>query len=109
MSIKQTFERLDHFSDYLDYRLDIMANNPNRWLKTGYYQLPTFEYYLDNCVNDNGGKYDFTQRRYKSHTQTLNPIRIEFEPRGKQLTRHYTYSMWMGTPFNFKEIIDEKH
>lgn len=107
MSIEQIFERLDHLSDYLDHRLDIIANNPNRWLKTGYYQLPTFDRYMEHCVNNSGGKYDFTKRRYKSHSQTLEPIRIEYQPREKGLSRYYTYSMWMGTPFNFNmKIID---
>ena len=105
MNIKQIFERLDHFSDYLDYRIDIIANNPNRWLNSSPYQLPEFEYYLKNCVNDKGGKYDFTQRRYKSYEQVLEPVRVQYQPRTKQLTRHYTYSMWMGTPFNFEQIL----
>ena len=104
MSIEQIFKRLDHFSNYLDHRIDIIANNPNRWLKTGFYQLPTFEYYLENCVNDKGGAYDFTERRYKSHTQTLESVRIEHQPRTKELKRYFRYSMWMSTPFNFKEI-----
>lgn len=106
MNIQQAFDRLDHFTDYLDYRIDIIANNPNRWLKTGYYQLPTFEYYLKNCVNDKGGAYDFTRNNYKSHSQYIEPIRIEYQPREKGLSRHYTYSMWMGTPFNFNRILD---
>ena len=58
-------EQIAHFNDYLKYRIDIISNDIPRWLlKNTKYQLPTFEYYLQNCVIDKGGKYDFTKRNY---------------------------------------------
>ena len=81
-------QRFNNLIDFLDYRVDIIANNPNRWLysfankerPTSYHNLPTFEYYLKNCVIDKGGKYDFTKRLHN-------------------------ISYWMGTPFNFKTVV----
>jgi hypothetical protein len=98
-------ERLQHFKDYLSYRLDIIANSPNRWLGSSYNELPTFDYYLEHCVNDKGGKYDFTKRLYRTNKQTIDRVIVEYLPRSNVLTRHFTYSFWMGTPFNYNEII----
>jgi hypothetical protein len=75
-------EKLNHLPNYIYHIADLKAQNPDRWIN-GYYEngrrklspynLPTFEYYLNNCVVDKGGKYDFTKRNYKSEK-----IKIEY-------------------------------
>lgn len=102
MSISEIFERLDYFEDYLAIRIDIISNYPSRWLGPSYNELPLFEYYLKNVINDVAGPYDFTVRRYKSVKQTLTRINVEFESKGCELSRYMSYSRWMGTPFNFQ-------
>jgi len=98
------------FLEYLSYRIDIIANDPNRWLgdKTKF-QLPTFEYYLNNCVNDKNGKYDFTKQSYFTPMQVLKPISFKtqssIQMQSKTLNRFIKHSYWMGTPFNYSEII----
>ena len=104
---------LSHISDWIAIRLELMANEPRRWLgydhngrwfKNAYYQLPTFEYYMKNCVDDKGGKYDFTMRRYSSHRETIKPMSeqgfTDEKGGGSRILRHAIY---MGTPFNFIE------
>ena len=109
---------LDHFHNWYNLRLDIIFQNPERWgsfykkdgyYNNSYYNLPTFEYYKKHCVEDKGGAYDFTVRSYRTPKQTIPLIaevkfqKIVFEP--KELKHYYEYSDWMGTAFNFKQII----
>lgn len=96
---------LTSLSDWIAIRVELMANHPVRWLGTNaYYSLPTFDYYLANCVNDKGGKYDFTQRLYSTHLETIRPIKMQgFNDANGGAKRILRYSYWMGTPFNFKE------
>jgi len=109
--------KLNHLSDYIKYRIDIVCQDPKRWLLTksndGYcnlqhYNLPSFEYYLKNCVSDKGGNYDFTITRYKTPKQKLSPIRTanftSIITKNQAYERWFEYSQWMGTPFNFKLI-----
>lgn len=100
MTLGEIYERLDHFENYLSIRIDIIAEQPNRWLGHSINQLPTFEYYLKNCVHDKGGAYDFIANRY---TFIMKPrIRIDQKIRlSKKIKLSYSY--WMSTPFNFKE------
>jgi hypothetical protein len=99
-------EQLQHLKDYLKIRTELMIANPKRWLNSNaYYQLPSFEYYMKHCVLDRGGAYDFTIRHLRSpytkyqYKDFCQNIDIE----NGSITR---YSVWMGTPFNFKtEII----
>ena len=97
-------ERINHFKEYLKYRLDIIGNNPNWWLGKAKYQLPTFEYYLQNCINDKGGKYDFTKRQYRSPIcQKDLIVSNAYIERNINIIFKTNYSYWMGTPFNFKD------
>ncbi len=104
---------LSNVSDWIAIRLELMTNEPRRWVgfehkgnwfKNAYYQLPTFDYYMQNCVNDKGGKYDFTKRRYCSHRETIKPMSergfTDEKGGGSRILRH---SIYMGTHFNFKE------
>jgi len=106
-------ERAEYFTEYLGVRLDIICNNPGRWLDTAYYQLPTFEYYLNNVIYDKGGKYDFTQRLYNSYATSTDIIHDDRKWGLKMLGQKTAYkyiksSCWMGTEFNFKECIEIK-
>ena len=94
-----TNERLYHLNDYLGFRIDIIAEQPKRWLGGSYYQLPTFEYYLVNCVDDKGGSYDFTRNNYKYTTSPRMCI-DGVDRFNAEIILSYSY--WMGTPFNFK-------
>lgn len=102
-------DKHSYFKDYLAVRNDIIADNPFWWLGTAKYQLPTFEYYVKNCIEDKGGKYDFTQRNYSTYAQVLEPIEnsqnTSVRMNNGKLYRFVTYSMWMGSPFNYKEEI----
>jgi hypothetical protein len=104
------YENIEHYKDYLKLRIDIIANNPNRWLGNSKMQLPTFEYYLKNCVNDKGGKYDFTKRNYSTPSQVLEPISFhsqnKYAMNSKRLYRNIIHSMWMGTPFNYETVVE---
>jgi hypothetical protein len=108
-ALDQIFENLEHLKDYLNYRTDIVVNDANRWMGTSKNQLPTFEYYLKNCVYDSGGKYDFTVRRYSTPAQVLEPITFHSQNKhlmnSKRMYRFIVYSMWMGTGFNYKTVI----
>lgn len=55
-------DELRHYSDWLGIRIELSLRHPTRFLQ-GYYQLPTFDYYIKNCVLDKGGGYDFTRSR----------------------------------------------
>jgi hypothetical protein len=109
-TLQQVLEELEHYKDYSKFRVDIIANNPNRWLSTGRLQLPNFEYYLKHCVNDKGGKYDFTKRNYSTPAQVLDPISFHSQSKyamnSTRLYRSIVHSMWMGTPFNYKTVIN---
>lgn len=104
------YEDMNHYKEYLKLRIDIIANAPNRWLVNSKMQLPTFDYYLKNCVNDKGGKYDFTVRRYSTPSQVLEPISFhsqnKYAMNSKRLYRRITYSIWMGTAFNYETVVE---
>ena len=104
------YEDMDHYKEYLKLRIDIIANDPNRWLGNSKMQLPTFDYYLKNCVNDKGGKYDFTVRRYSTPAQVLEPISFhsqnKYAMNSKRLYRSIIHSMWMGTAFNYETVVE---
>ena len=108
-TLEGIYERLDHYKNYLVYRCDIIANDPNRWLGSAINQLPSFEYYLKNCVEDKGGKYDFTVRRYSTPAQTLEPITFhsqnKYQMKSIRLHRTISYSLWMGTAFNYETTV----
>jgi len=96
---------LDNLQEYLNHRIDIMCNNPKLWIKQPQL-LPTFDYYVKNCIEDKGGKYDFTVRRYVKEVNKYKPsmscnfINVIHElPEVNTITKH---SYWMSTPFNFK-------
>ena len=103
------YENIEHYKQYLKLRIDIIANDPNRWLGNSKMQLPTFEYYLKNCVNDKGGKYDFTKRNYSTPAQVLEPISFhsqnKYAMNSKRLYRSIIHSMWMGTAFITKRLL----
>lgn len=101
-------EQIVHFKDYLKYRIDIISNDIPRWLlKNTKYQLPNFEYYLQNCVIDKGGKYDFTKRNY-GNSMDVKELKIKDSiiDRTKKVTLKTTFSMWMGTPFNYEDVVE---
>jgi hypothetical protein len=110
--INYIYKRIHYYKKYLRYRCDIIANDPKRWLGVSKLELPSFDYYLKNCVEDKGGKYDFTVRRYSTPTQHLNPISFnsqnKYQMDSKILYRNITHSMWMATAFNYKTIIKTK-
>lgn len=104
-------DKFNHLKDYIKFRIDIVSNNPDWWLGMARNELPTFDYYLKNCVEDKAGKYDFTKRMFKTCTMQMPIIKdtmeiIEFIQ--KKTTTRIEFSIWMGTPFNFKEIITTK-
>lgn len=103
------YENIEYYKDYLKLRIDIIANDPNRWLGNSKMQLPTFEYYIKNCVKDKGGKYDFTKRNYSTPAQVLEPINFhsqnKYAMNSKSLYRSIIHSMWMGTAFNYKTVV----
>ena len=104
---------LNHISNWIAIRLELMTNEPNRWVgfehkgqwfDNAYNQLPTFQEYLTNCVNDNGGKYDFTKRCYSTHMETIQPMSSLGQcDKAGGANRTLRYSCYMGTPFNYSE------
>ena len=104
-------EKLNHLSEFLQYRTDIVCNNPDYWLSgtQGNY-LPTFEYYIQNCVLDKGGAYDFTKRRYKTHAEVIIPITHSDKPQMNQCQKKVfssvEFSRWHFTAFNFKQKVE---
>ena len=102
-------KQLDDLSEYLSVRIDIVSNDLKKWLYQTPNQLPSFNYFVKNCINDKGGCYDFTVRRYSTPKQVLTPIQhVEFIDRpteSKPLIRFLKHSYWMGTPFNYEQII----
>jgi len=107
MSVEENFK---HLSEYLEYWIDIRFNEPKAWEGSRLNSLPTFEYYLKNCVQDKGGKYDFTVPRYSSQSQLLRQINVDYKPLIEvcNLKRRVLYSYWMGTAFNFHEVIERE-
>ena len=94
--------------DYIRVRTDIISNNADWWLNYAKNELPTIEEYYERCVKDKGGKYDFTVRRYKTHSRQLPKIeRVQYKLRLKNtdVRRYIEYSIYRNTPFNFKEVI----
>lgn len=106
--MNKAFIELDNISKWIAVIIDITANDPKRWLGMSKPQLPTFEYFKQNVINDPGGKYDFTVRRYSTPAQTLLPIdRVHFQYRitgSTKYQRSIKYSYWKGTPFNYLEM-----
>lgn len=106
----EIIKQLDLFKQYQKFKIEIIASDPKRWcLSSAKYELPTFEYYLENCIKNKGGKYDFTIRRYKTHLESLPKINSvlydKLFEKQKNITRKIEFSIWMGTPFNFNEKI----
>lgn len=101
-------EQIEHFKDYLKFRIDIISNNPKRWLfSSSKYQLPTFEYYLKKCVIDKGGNYDFTKRNYgRSMDVREFKIKNSIIDRTKKVSLKTKFSTWMGTPFNYEDVVE---
>lgn len=112
-------EKLKHLRDYINFRIEIIADNPDRWLGyrfkdhwywNAHYSLPTFDEYLENCVINKGGPYDFTKRRYESLPVYCDPVtycaHMHRNTGSKKIRRCVKYAMYMGTPFNFKEIVE---
>lgn len=101
-------EKIEHLADWVSIRADIRANDFSKWSGNMHNQLPSFEYYIKNCVIDKGGKYDFTKRTYGNNGAVLESInypKIEFEVRAVKdfsIEKRVRYSNWMGTPFNIK-------
>lgn len=110
-----TDEKLNHLSDFLQYNTDIICNNPDYWM-SGFHKnyLPTFDYYLKNCVLDKEGPYDYTKRKYSSHSQVLIPTidyangrkRTQMKLCQRKIYSTVKYSYWKGTPFNYKQVIE---
>jgi len=104
--LEKILDKYSHFGDYLKHRMDILGNDFHSWQGSRKFQLPTFEYYYQNCVLDKGGKYDFTQRNYKSYTDSKElKVKDSIVDKAKKVSFQLKYSIWMGTPFNFKEEI----
>ena len=114
MELTEINNRLEALKDHIAIRLDIIGQDPKRWLGYNRPQLPEFGYYYKNCVLDKGGKYDFTVRRYKSHSQTvqteevtwINQNYIQGKSKKHKIYVTVEYSIWMSTPFNFKEKVE---
>ena len=98
-------KELINLETYLNHRIDIIYNNPSWWLRN-LELLPTFEYHKVNCIEDKGGKYDYTVRRYVKERNiykpsgecNFTPVKHELKT-VKSIVKH---SYWMGTPFNFE-------
>ena len=71
--------------------------------------LPSFDYYLQNCVIDKGGNYDFTVRRYKTHFEKTKNINHTDKPLMNKVQKcvlvGVEFSRWHFTPFNYKQIV----
>jgi len=93
-----------HYSDYLKVKLQIQMADLDRWLLSySKYELPTFEYYITYCVIDKGGRYDFTVRRYGNEERKSEAwFRNASVHQKVNIDVVLKYSMYMGTPFNFK-------
>jgi hypothetical protein len=91
----------------LKFRIDIISNDIPRWLlSNSKYQLPSFDYYLENCVKNKGGNYDFTIRRYKTHLSAKqHNVSNASLKRSVNVNCFSEHSIWMGTPFNFKDTV----
>jgi len=109
MSVQNQFsitELSNHFIDYLGYRLDIISNNPRWWLGKPKYNLPTFENYLQNCVLDKNGCYDFTKRNYLSQREEISfTTKNSIIKQETKIQIQIRYSIYMGTPFNFEKQV----
>lgn len=103
------------FPEYLFWRASIIAGDPDRWTHSRMkYQLPSFEYYLKNCIFNAGGYSDFRVRRW-GKSNFLQTVKLPYcrpyygiDYEEKTIGRTKIYSMWMGTMFNFEEIITIK-
>lgn len=72
------------------------TNDTTKWLFNNTNQLPTFEYYLQNCVIDKGGKYDFTKRNYGNMMDVKElKIKNSIIDRTKKVTLITKHSMWI--------------
>jgi len=100
-----TTDKLIHLRDYLNHRLDIIYSDFSSWQGLRKHNLPTFDYYMENCVEDKGGAYDFTVRRYWKNdtlTEDTNVLHESRDFKSTKVVRKTSYSIWMGTPFNYK-------
>ena len=103
MTLKEIDKHIIEFKEYLNVIIDI---NCNGHIYRSKHQLPSFDFYKTNVINDRGGNYDFTLRRYITHPQiilhfgcVLHEYRVGLDS-AKEV--RYKYSMWMGIPFNFE-------
>lgn len=104
-------EKLNHLSDYMGYVVDIICNKPHYWLGEFHKnKLPNFDYYIKNCVLDKGGVYDFTVRRYRTHSEVIMPIAHHDKPQmkfaQKKVYSTVNFSRWHFTAFNYKQEIE---
>jgi len=109
LTLQEINKQLDYFLEYQKYKLDIISNDIPRWMySNARYNLPSFEYFIENCINDKGGKYDFTKQNYSSHLSDycfdLSNATIK---KNVNVSCKIIHSMWMGTPFNFDTQINE--
>lgn len=94
---------MNEILNYIDLRLDIISQNPDRWLGYNKRELPSFEYYLLN-------KDKLLKRNYKTHAEQTKVIDwfspYKIERKSKKVMTWVEYSSWMGTPYNFKQVIE---
>jgi len=100
---------LTHLQNYMSLRIDLISKDPDKWLGAWLNQIFTFDYYMEHCVINEGGAYDFTRRSFKSRKIALDKFdtnqfkKVDLEQ--KEVFRQLKYSIWMGTAFNEKEFI----
>lgn len=111
MTWDEIYNRFDAVLDYSLIIAELKASGEFEGSRRN--QLPTFEYFYNNCVLDKGGKYDFTMLRYKSETGWDLP-NFNTNPGGinpitnKKAVFQKRWSYWMGTPFGVVEMIELK-
>jgi len=102
-------DKLTHLQNYMSLRIDLISKDPDKWLGAWLNQIFTFDYYMEHCVINKGGAYDFTKRSFKSRKITLDKFYTnqfkKVDLKQKEVFRQLKYSMWMGTAFNEKEFI----
>ena len=97
-------DKFKELQDYIKLRIDIVSNDIDRWTGYNRRELPSFEFYLEN-------KELLHKTRYKTSVQIIEPITYTHHMHrvtgSKRLIRYLEFSSWMGTPYNFKEVIKE--
>ena len=108
MSWKEIYSRIDSIVEYATLYAELKSSGS--FEGTRHYNLPTFEYYYQNCVVDKGGKYDFTRLAYGNsiskvvefptsvHGKDIQGNLITGIPDSKIVVRH-KWNYWMGTEF----------